>query len=86
MQMFDTVSGIKQGLTFKTNYVDEYENKYIKNCMMYLNRVGAQLQIVCYKNGKMSHIVCSSYVLENVMETWNNIKADLKLMNRKGDK
>ena len=78
MQMFMANSGYKQGLTYRTNYFDEYENKQIQNCMMYLYRVGAQLRILCHKDGKLSHIVDSSYVHAGIMETWDKIKKDAK--------
>lgn len=63
MEVFDSLSGRKEGLTYSVN------------SMMYLNRIGSLLQIVCHINGRRSHIVDSSYIHSNILNTWDKIRA-----------
>ena len=77
LKMFMANSGFKAGLTYRLNYFDEYENKIIDKCMFFLYRVGARLEIRCYKNDKLSHIVDSSYVHGGIMDKWQEIQKEV---------
>ena len=82
LKTFMEVSGFKEGLTYQLNYFDKYENKMIDKCMFFLYRIGARLEIHCYKNDKLSHISDSSYIHSDVLETWQAIKASAAQINK----
>lgn len=63
VNVFDSLSGCQEGLT------------YSNNSMLYLCRVGSQLQIVCFVDGRWSHIVEAGYVQAPVLRMWENIKS-----------
>lgn len=60
--VFDEISGYREGLTYSIN------------SMMYLYRAGAQLQILCFIDGRWSHIVEGSYDYASIMRTWHKLK------------
>lgn len=65
MTVFDGISGYREGLTYSIN------------SMVYLYRSGAQLQILCFVDGRWSHIVEGGYDYTSVMKTWGKLKQKL---------